>query len=443
MPDYLIKRDGHFYYFRRVPSHVSEYDTRKHIKISLKTKDESVARRRALIHNETIEKFWRELMSSTSPASGQDALFRKAVATARSHGFAYRNITDLADNAELGEIVDRMLAIRKAEQGDTEDSKKEDVREALTGSIDVPQVLLSDAFDVYVPKCADRLQGKTDNQLRKWTNPRKLALRNFIDVAGDKTVTDVTRKDILAFQDWWLQRIAEENLKPGSANKNFRHLKDILDTVYLACGLELPIEIENLFSKIMLSGGDGSRESFEAAYVQDVLLNSNALNGLNPESRGIIYMMADTGARLVEITGLMPEDIRLDTDIPHIHIRSNERYRIKTPQSNRQIPLVGAALQGARQFPDGFSRFATADSASSSINKYFRDNDLCPSDGHSLYSLRHTFKDRLRDIQAPEEIIDNLMGHKARGPKYGRGHILETKLEWVKKIAFKVENSRT
>lgn len=63
-------------------------------------------------------------------------------------------------------------------------------------------------------------------------------------------------------------------------------------------------------------------------------------------------------------------------------------------------------------------------------------NNLSPSEGQSLYSLRHTFKDRLRDIQAPEEVIDNLMGHKSRGPKYGRGHILETKLEWLNKIAF-------
>lgn len=48
-----------------------------------------------------------------------------------------------------------------------------------------------------------------------------------------------------------------------------------------------------------------------------------------------------------------------------------------------------------------------------------------PSPSNTLYSLRHTFKDRLRDIGAPEEIIDELMGHKTRGPKYGRGHLLE------------------
>ena len=61
-----------------------------------------------------------------------------------------------------------------------------------------------------------------------------------------------------------------------------------------------------------------------------------------------------------------------------------------------------------------------------------------PSPSNTLYSLRHTFKDRLRDIGAQEEIIDELMGHKTRGPKYGRGHLLEKKYEWLQRIAFDV-----
>ena len=66
-------------------------------------------------------------------------------------------------------------------------------------------------------------------------------------------------------------------------------------------------------------------------------------------------------------------------------------------------------------------------------NKYLRENDLKPTPDHSLYSLRHTFKDRLRDAGAQEEVIDELMGHKKSGPKYGRGHILESKLKWLEK----------
>lgn len=87
----------------------------------------------------------------------------------------------------------------------------------------------------------------------------------------------------------------------------------------------------------------------------------------------------------------------------------------------------------------GFNYYKSADVASNSINKYLRENSLKPTPKHSLYSLRHTFKDRLRDAGAPEEVIDELMGHKKSGPKYGRGHMIERKYEWLNKVAFKVK----
>jgi integrase len=433
MSNYIIQRNGYYYYFRRVPKDIAAYDSRKHIKVSLKTKDINTARKRAVMQNEAVEKFWRELVTSPGVPETHNDLYKQAIHTARVHGFAYRDISEIAENSSTAELVDRMLALREAKAHRPENKI---IRNALTGTANRPKVKLSQLWDIYRPKSADRLIGKTDNQVRKWENPRRRALENFTAAVGNKDIVDINRKDILTFHDWWLTRITEENLKSGSANKNFRHIKDILDRVYTALDIEPATDIETLFAKIKFKGGDDSRRSYEAEYVQRVFLNSNALDGLNDEARALIYIMADTGARVSEITGLMPEDIRLDTPIPYIHIQSNARGGLKTGHSDRQIPLVGAALHGAKMFPKGLSRYATADSVSTAINKYFRQHDLSPSDGQSLYSLRHTFKDRLRDIQAPEEIIDNLMGHKSRGPKYGRGHILETKLEWLEKIAF-------
>ncbi len=40
------------------------------------------------------------------------------------------------------------------------------------------------------------------------------------------------------------------------------------------------------------------------------------------------------------------------------------------------------------------------------------------------------------DMEAPEEIIDDLMGHKKSGPKYGRGHRLETKHKVLLLVAY-------
>ncbi len=164
------------------------------------------------------------------------------------------------------------------------------------------------------------------------------------------------------------------------------------------------------------------------------------LNGLNREAEILCYMMMDTGARESELIGLDEADFFLDDPVPHIWIRKNAIRSLKTKDSDRKIPLVGMSLWAARRiYPSGLLRYhASPDTASSTVNKYLTENNLRPTPKHSLYSLRHTFKDRLRDAGAPEEIIDELMGHKKAGPKYGRGHLLEKKQQWLQKIAFKV-----
>lgn len=57
-----------------------------------------------------------------------------------------------------------------------------------------------------------------------------------------------------------------------------------------------------------------------------------------------------------------------------------------------------------------------------------------PSGGHTVYSLRHSFKDRLVAAQAPGSLIDALMGHKTYKPKYGKGPSLELKLKFLNAI---------
>lgn len=59
---------------------------------------------------------------------------------------------------------------------------------------------------------------------------------------------------------------------------------------------------------------------------------------------------------------------------------------------------------------------------------------MLPSEDHTTYSLRHSFQDRLIDVDAPNRVQSDLMGHKFQGEKYGKGSTLEKKLEWLQKI---------
>lgn len=49
--------------------------------------------------------------------------------------------------------------------------------------------------------------------------------------------------------------------------------------------------------------------------------------------------------------------------LKHNVFRANDKQGLKTAHSDRQITLVGAALFAAEQFPEGLSRYSSADSA--------------------------------------------------------------------------------
>jgi hypothetical protein len=76
--------------------------------------------------------------------------------------------------------------------------------------------------------------------------------------------------------------------------------------------------------------------------------------------------------------------------------------------------------------PQGFPRYRDKSSNFSAVvNKYLMNNNLRPTKDHTVYSLRHSFKDRLIAAEAPDSLIESLMGYKTYRPKYGKGPSLE------------------
>ena len=53
--------------------------------------------------------------------------------------------------------------------------------------------------------------------------------------------------------------------------------------------------------------------------------------------------------RLGEAIGLLKSDIVLEAKIPHINLKPHPWRRLKTPGSERQIPLVGSSLWAAKR----------------------------------------------------------------------------------------------
>ena len=74
-----------------------------------------------------------------------------------------------------------------------------------------------------------------------------------------------------------------------------------------------------------------------------------------------------------------------------------------------------------------------ANSASAAINKWLKPR---VPDGCVVHSLRHSLRDRLRRVECPSDIADAIGGWATAGAdqKYGSGYGLEVKARWMEKI---------
>ncbi len=424
---YLIKRNDQYYFNRRVPSEYAEYDKRETVRLSLNTDSRKEATRLARLKNQQLENHWANLASG-----GQKVVhktYEGVVETSKQLGINYIPSTALAA-LPISQLLERLN-----EAGKRIDKEKE--VNALLGGTPVPRITLNEVLPKFFHFKKNHTWKMSPNQIRKWQNPRKLAIRTFVEVVGNIEVQSLTKDHVLKYRDWWLERIEHENLSPETANKNIIRIKSILDTVN--DNLKLDLDIAKLFSKILLEINDEvKRPPFETDYIISTLLNPERLSGLNPQAKYCLYAFADTGAGISELVGLEPSDIVLDHEIPHIIIQPGQKRALKTKYRKRIIPLVGFALKAFKACPNGFTDYkGRPDSLSGTLNKYLSENGLFPTDQHTVYSLRHSFQDRLLAVNAPDRVQADLMGHKFHRQLYGNGASLEQKFEWLLKIALK------
>jgi integrase len=117
---------------------------------------------------------------------------------------------------------------------------------------------------------------------------------------------------------------------------------------------------------------------------------------------------------------------------------------LKTASSERVIPLVGSAKWAAERIlaqPDG-NEFAfpnyndgqrtNANSASAALNKWLKTKI---GRGYTIHSFRHSMRDRLRAVECPSDVIDQIGGWLTQGvgSAYGRGYQTEHLHRWMDK----------
>jgi integrase len=431
MPDFLTRRDGTWHFVRRVPQEFARFDARTIIRHSTRVRvaDDRTGRRATRIAeklNSELEAFWKAAVHG--PAREQAARYDAARQCARTLGFEY------VESAQLVQFpIERLL--ERLETLVTKGMADQPVaRAAALGTEKRPIPMLSALFDEFEKLVSDETKALSPEQLRIWRTARIRSVAQFVERVGDKPVTEVTDDDGLDYVEWWRGRVADGDGLAKTANRDIGQLSRMLKDVSVRRRLKIP----DIFKGLRLRGEtEKSRVPYETAYIQNTLLTPRALEGLNEEARHVLYVMADTGLRPSEVVNLTESAIFLDAPIPHVKILPEGR-RLKTEDSAREIPLVGMALAAMRLHPNGFPRYRDKSSSlSGTLNKYLSENGLRPTREHTVYSLRHSFKDRLVAVEAPDSLIDSLMGHRTYKPKYGNGPPLELKLKFLSTIAFR------
>ena len=154
--------------------------------------------------------------------------------------------------------------------------------------------------------------------------------------------------------------------------------------------------------------------------------------------------------RLAEAAGLSVDDFNLQADIPFVEVRKHPWRSLKTSASARVIPLSGMALWAAQRIVQkagassySFPRYnrgsrTSANSASAAINKWLKNH--VPA-GCTMHSFRHSMRDRLRAVQCPADIADQIGGLATDGvgQGYGSGYPIEVLMDWMGKTVAATE----
>jgi integrase len=268
--------------------------------------------------------------------------------------------------------------------------------------------------------------------------PSRLALAAFLAVAGDREVRDYRREDAKLF----VHHLTKKGNKTATVRRRINSMSAILNYAYS----ELDVDKRNPFSRLLIQG-EGQDSKTRGTFTTDQLLRGyeQSLAGCNT-LRLLFPILGETGCRLAEVVGLMKSDINWHDQI--LHIRPNDKRRLKTPSSERSIPLTPTALKALKLVTSGtdsdwlFPRYIKEDGCYATHASNALRGWMHREWGLTAHSLRHTFRDRLRAAEVPVEVIDQLGGWSSglnAGSKYGAGYSMEHLRKFMDRVALSCE----
>jgi len=380
---YTFIRAGYFYFSRRVPADLRQHYSYHRVVQGLGTSSPQRARVQANIAAAKLDAYWGQMRLAKSEVIG-------------------------------------MSLVRKVSNGRLE-------VDAIRPEADCPSLL--DALEVY-------LEQKGKGRPKTFRVAAERSCNYVIGLCGNKPLSGYTRQDALQFRDWLVAR----GLTGSSITRNFSHLKAVINFALS----EYALDVRNPFVGVYhdRSAGVLVRKPIPMEAIRNV---QSECRVIDDDIRWLIALISDTGMRLAEGAGLLKQDfIGLDTGQPYVRVTKHPWRNLKTASSERKIPLVGEALWAARRISeaDSGSDFAfprynrtsptAANSASAALNKWLKQHVPV---GCTMHSFRHSMRDRLRAVQCPADITDQIGGWTTDGvgQGYGSGYPMSVLKEWLEK----------
>ena len=372
-PKYTYTKEGVYYFCRVIPKDLEPYYSRLRFVKSLRTK------------------------SSTSAS------------------FAAKHIASKLD--------DHWLKLRLSQMDDPLKS----IRRAVPVAPDTGFPTTQQLLETYVS-----VKGKGRDELFARTAQRNISYLE--GCLGQRSINQYSTADAATFRDWLFGR----QLSNASVLRITGALKAMFNFIINEQGLSC----NNPFAKVYIPS-DIQTEKRKAIPSNSMTKLQMSCRALDDDLRWLVAIISDTGMRLSEAVGLRQEDLHLDNVIPYLEIAPHGSRRLKTASSKRVIPLVGKALWAALKV-DGvdqsfcFPRYCNettckSNSASAATNKWLK---TVIGNAYVIHGLRHSFRDRLRNVGAPTDLIDQLGGWslKTVGQGYGEGYSLELCGLWMGKL---------
>jgi len=373
---YLYKKRGVFYFSKRVPCDVRSYYKSDRIVICLKTKSNVSAIRASKSLYQRLDDYWTSIRLTNMQVPAEHLLVSKPPVNSNSIA-----------------------------------------------------PLLSEALSTYL-----KLKGEGKDKIFIRASNRNI--KYVIEQLGNLPIDEYSSKDATKFRDYLLDR----GLLISSVKRIFSSIRSIINLSISEEG----ISCINAFSKTYMPENNNV-EIRKPIPIKDIRHIQSICREYDDDLRWLIALLSDTGMRLGEAVGLLKSDINLNSKIPHIRLIPHPWRRLKTKASERYIPLTKESEWACKRILEhnndsiyAFPRYTSSrecntNSASAALNKWLKEKLI---DRFVIHGFRHSFRDRLRAIECPSDIIDQLGGWslKSIGEGYGRGYDLDVLYKWFSKI---------